>query len=159
MTDLRTPITLFPGDWLGMLGGGQLGRMFCHSAQRMGYRVAVLDPDADSPAGAVADLHIQCAYDDKAGLQRLADRCRAVTTEFENVPADTLAWLATYAHVRPAAEAVAVTQDRMREKAFFVELGVPVAPYVDVRNHDDISHAPESLFPGILKAARFGYDG
>lgn len=159
MTDSRKPITLFPGDWLGMLGGGQLGRMFCHAAQRMGYRVAVLDPDADSPAGAVSDIHIQCAYDDKAGLEQLAKQCRAITTEFENVPADTLAWLAAYAHVRPAAEAVAVTQDRIREKAFFVELGVPVAPYADIRNADDIALAPASLFPGILKAARFGYDG
>lgn len=159
MTDLRTPITLFPGDWLGMLGGGQLGRMFCHAAQRMGYRVAVLDPGADSPAGTVADLHIQCAYDDKAGLERLARQCRAITTEFENVPADTLAWLSTSAYVRPAADAVAITQDRIREKAFFVDSGVPVAPYADIRSIDDITGAPASLFPGILKAARFGYDG
>lgn len=159
MTDLRTPTTLFPGDWLGMLGGGQLGRMFCHAAQRMGYRVAVLDPDGESPAGAVADLHIQCAYDDRDGLERLARRCRAVTTEFENVPADTLAWLASHAHVRPAAAAVAITQDRIREKAFFVGHAIPVAPYADIRSETDIRATPGHLYPGILKAARFGYDG
>lgn len=119
MPQSHTPDLLFPGDWLGMLGGGQLGRMFCHAAQAMGYRVAVLDPDPDSPAGAVADLHIPSAYDDVTALERLAQRCRAITTEFENVPAATLAQLATQSVVRPAAEAVAVTQDRSREKAFF----------------------------------------
>lgn len=159
MTDLRTPLTILPGDWLGMLGGGQLGRMFCHAAQRMGYRVAVLDPASDSPAGAVADLHIQTAYDDAAGLEQLAKRCRAVTTEFENVPATSLAQLAAQVFVRPGHDAVAVTQDRIREKAFFVELGVPVAPYADIRNLDDISNTSDDLYPGILKAARFGYDG
>lgn len=159
MTHSHTPITIFPGDWLGMLGGGQLGRMFAHAAQRMGYRVAVLDPDPGSPAGAIADLHIECAYDDVAGLERLAQRCRAITTEFENVPADTLVRLAVHAHVRPGADAVAITQDRIREKAFFDELNVPVAPYAVIRDSDAISGTPDALYPGILKAARFGYDG
>lgn len=159
MPHLHTPDTLFPGDWLGMLGGGQLGRMFCHAAQSMGYRVAVLDPDPESPAGAVADLHIQCAYDDVTALERLAQRCPAITTEFENVPADTLAQLAERSVVRPAADAVAVTQDRSHEKAFFSELGVPVAPYADIRRVDDIATTPDALYPGILKAARLGYDG
>lgn len=142
-----------------MLGGGQLGRMFCHAAQRMGYRVAVLDPDPESPAGAVADLHIQCAYDDTAGLERLAQQCPAITTEFENVPADTLARLADVSIVRPAAGAVAVTQDRIREKAFFSDSGVPVAPYAAIQQAGDIDATPDALYPGILKAARFGYDG
>lgn len=159
MNNLHTPITILPGDWLGMLGGGQLGRMFCHAAQRMGYRVAVLDPDPDSPAGVIADLHIQSAYDDKTGLERLVQRCRAISTEFENVPADTLAWLAGHAHVRPDAKAVAVTQDRIREKAFFSEQGVPVAPYAAIQHIDDIQATSDHLYPGILKAARLGYDG
>lgn len=159
MTDTHTPVTIQPGEWLGMLGGGQLGRMFCHAAQRMGYRVAVLDPDSDSPAGAVADLHIQCVYDDPTGLERLVQRCAAITTEFENVPAESLAALAAHSQVRPAANAVAVTQDRSREKAFFIETGIPVAPYADIQSLDDIRSAADELFPGILKVARFGYDG
>lgn len=159
MTESHRPTTILPGDWLGMLGGGQLGRMFCHAAQRMGYKVAVLDPDPDSPAGAVADLHIPSTYDDAAGLDRLAQHCRAITTEFENVPANTLARLATHAHVRPSADAVAVTQDRIREKTFFVGQDVPVAPYAEIRAQDDVADTPDELFPGILKAARFGYDG
>lgn len=159
MSSSRIPASLFPGDWLGMLGGGQLGRMFCHAAQSMGYRVAVLDPDPESPAGAVADLHIRASYDDIDGLEQLARRCPAITTEFENVPADTLAQLAERCTVRPSAQAVAITQDRIREKAYFSEIGVPVAPYADIRSADDIAATPDSLYPGILKAARFGYDG
>lgn len=163
MVEITTPsqphLTILPGDWLGMLGGGQLGRMFCHAAQQLGYRVVVLDPDPDSPAGAVADLHIQSAYDDAAGLERLAQRCRAITIEFENVPAATLDTLAIHAQVRPGPDAVAITQDRSREKAFFVETGIPVAPYTAIQNIDDIDAAPDNLFPGILKVARFGYDG
>ncbi|KAG1385965.1 hypothetical protein G6F60_014647 [Rhizopus arrhizus] len=94
-----------PGGWLGLLGGGQLGRMFCHAAQSLGYKVAVLDPADECPAGMVADLHIQAAYDDEAGLARLAQTCQAVTTEFENVPADSLRTLATRCRVSPAADA------------------------------------------------------
>lgn len=150
---------VLPGDWLGMLGGGQLGRMFCHAAQSMGYKVAVLDPDERSPAGAVADLHIQAAYDDTAGLKQLAGRCKAVTTEFENVPAASLEILAASSLMRPGAHAVAIVQDRIREKAFFVASGVPVAPYCPVETVDDLSTVPADLFPGILKAARLGYDG
>jgi 5-(carboxyamino)imidazole ribonucleotide synthase len=85
-----TSFMIAPGGWLGLLGGGQLGRMFCHAAQSLGYKVAVLDPADECPAGMVADLHIQAAYDDEAGLARLAQTCQAVTTEFENVPADSL---------------------------------------------------------------------
>jgi len=89
----------------------------------------------------------------------LVRQCAAVSTEFENVPADTLAWLASHVPVRPAADAVAVTQDRMREKAFFSGLGAPVAPYAEIRSVTDIDNTPDNLYPGILKAARFGYDG
>ena len=99
-----TPFMIAPGGWLGLLGGGQLGRMFCHAAQSLGYKVAVLDPADECPAGMVADLHIQAAYDDEAGLARLAQTCQAVTTEFENVPADSLRTLATRCRVSPAAD-------------------------------------------------------
>ena len=151
---------LLPGSWRGMLGGGQLGRMFCHAAQRLGYRVAVLDPAQDSPAGAVADLHIRAAYDDVDGIRQLAQRCPAVTTEFENVPASTLEQLAEAGvAVSPGAFAVSIVQDRTKEKDFIRSAGVPVAPYAPVFEKNDIAIAPESLFPGILKAARLGYDG
>ena len=148
-----------PGEWLGMIGGGQLGRMLCHSAQQLGYKVAVLDPDTQSPAGAVAELHICAAYDDEAALEQLASRCRAITTEFENVPAHSLLRLGADRRVTPSGDAVAIVQDRITEKAFIVSAGVPVAPYVAVLSPTDLETAPEGLFPGILKAARFGYDG
>jgi 5-(carboxyamino)imidazole ribonucleotide synthase len=148
-----------PGDWLGLLGGGQLGRMFCHAAQSLGYKVAVLDPATDGPAAMVADRHIHAGYDDAAGLAELASICRAVSTEFENVPADSLRALAARCRVSPAADAVAVVQDRIAEKTFIVAQGIPVAPHVPVRSVDDLRDAPDDLFPGILKVARLGYDG
>lgn len=150
---------LVPGSWLGMIGGGQLGRMFCHSAQSLGYKVAVLDPDAHSPAGVVADLHICAAYDDAQALARLGDLCQAVSTEFENVPAQSLLTLAQHTRVTPSGDAVGIVQDRIREKAFIMQAGVPVAPYAAIESLDDLQAADSALFPGILKTARFGYDG
>lgn len=148
-----------PGEWLGIIGGGQLGRMFCHAAQQLGYKVAVLDPDEQSPAGAVAELHICASYDNDEALDQLAAQCKAITTEFENVPAQSLLRLGAQRRVTPAGTAVAVVQDRIAEKAFIASTGVAVAPYAAVLSSADIEAAPDSLFPGILKAARFGYDG
>lgn len=148
-----------PGEWLGLLGGGQLGRMFCHAAQAMGFRVVVLDPAAEGPAASVADAHVLADYDDHTGLNRLSQRCRAVTTEFENVPARSLESLAGHCRVTPGAHAVEIVQDRIAEKSFVHGQGVPVAPYVPVLTRDDVASAPEELFPGILKVARLGYDG
>ena len=142
-----------------MIGGGQLGRMFCQAAQSMGYKVAVLDPVAQCPAGTVADLHIQAEYDDEAGLARLSERCPAISTEFENVPALSLERLAARSRVSPSAQAVAIVQDRIQEKAFIGKMGVPLAPYAAIHGAKDISSAPAALFPGILKVARLGYDG
>jgi len=150
---------IFPDAMLGMLGGGQLGRMFTLAAHSMGYRVTVLDPDPLSPAGAIADVHLKAAYQDREALQQLADTCVAVTTEFENVPADSLRWLASHCTVRPGGDAVAVAQDRIREKTFFRSCGLDVAPYAVIERETDIDGVPASLFPGILKRARFGYDG
>ena len=150
---------IFPDAMLGMLGGGQLGRMFTLAAHSMGYRVTVLDPDPLSPAGAIADVHLKAAYQDREALQQLADTCAAVTTEFENVPADSLRWLASHCAVRPAGDAVAIAQDRIREKAFVRSCGIEVAPYAVIENISDIDGADARLFPGILKRARFGYDG
>jgi 5-(carboxyamino)imidazole ribonucleotide synthase len=123
------PAPLLPGATLGVMGGGQLGRMFVHAAQSLGYATAVLDPDATSPAGLVAHHHVQAAYEDAAGLARLADVADAVTTEFENVPAGALCTLAARRPVAPAADAVAICQDRRAEKAHFERAGVPCAPY------------------------------
>src|SRR5438128_3277677 len=150
---------IYPDAMLGMLGGGQLGRMFTLAAHTMGYRVAVLDPDRFSPAGAVADVHLRAAYQDRDALQQLADSCVAVTTEFENVPADSLRWLAAHCTVRPTGDSVAVAQDRIREKRFLTESGFEVAPYIVIERAEDCAAADAALFPAILKRARFGYDG
>lgn len=150
---------IFPDAMLGMLGGGQLGRMFTLAAHSMGYRVTVLDPDPSSPAGQIADVHLKAAYQDRDALQQLADTCAAVTTEFENVPASSLRWLATRCTVRPTGDSVAVAQDRIREKQFLESAGFAVAPFVPILAVEDCARADASLLPGILKRARFGYDG
>ncbi|MBL8493680.1 MAG: 5-(carboxyamino)imidazole ribonucleotide synthase [Rhodocyclaceae bacterium] len=150
---------ILPPATLGMLGGGQLGRFFVIAAHEMGYRVAVLDPDPHSPAGRIADEHLVAAYDDNDALERLGTTCAAVTTEFENVPADTLAFLSKYVPVRPSAECVAVAQNREREKSFFRDGGFPVGPFAVIGSEADIDAVPDDLLPGVLKIARFGYDG
>lgn len=159
MSTPASPFSIVPGNWLGIVGGGQLGRMFCHAAQSLGYKVAVLDPAAPCPAGVAADLHIQADYDDVNALDRLSGLCRAVTIEFENVPAASLERLALHSRVSPAAAAVAIVQDRLSEKAFIQGLGVPVAPHAPVHSAADLATVPDTLFPGILKVARMGYDG
>ena len=148
-----------PGDWLGLLGGGQLGRMFCMAAQSLGYKVAVLDPGRDSPAGSVADLHVHADYLDHAGLARLASLVRAATTEFENVPAAALEFLARRARVTPTAASVAVAQDRIREKTFLAQRGFDVVPFAVLATEADARNADPKLAPGIVKRARLGYDG
>ena len=152
-------LPLLPGSWLGIMGGGQLGRMFCMAAHALGFRVAVLDPDEHSPAAACADWQIQTAYTDERGLSQLAQRCGAVSTEFENVPADSLEWLAARVPVAPGAAAVSIAQDRIREKAFIQAAGIAVAPYAIVRSRAELENVGRQLFPAILKTARLGYDG
>jgi 5-(carboxyamino)imidazole ribonucleotide synthase len=149
-----------PGSWLGLLGGGQLGRMFTMAAQSMGYKVMVLDPGSESPAGSVADRHIQADYLDRGALEELAKFCKAATTEFENVPAESLAFLAQHCLVSPAAESVSVAQDRIREKRFLADCGIEVAPCAVIESTGDLNgvNAAE-LLPGILKLSRLGYDG
>jgi 5-(carboxyamino)imidazole ribonucleotide synthase len=144
---------------LGVMGGGQLGRMFVHAAQAMGYATAVLDPDPASPAGLVSHHHIQTAYDDPQGLAQLAACSAAITTEFENVPAPALAALAVTRNVAPAAAAVAIAQDRAQEKAHFDRCGVPCAPYAVITTSAQLAAVPDDLLPGILKTTRMGYDG
>ncbi len=151
---------ILPGATVGMLGGGQLGRMFTLRARAMGYRVVVLDPDPLSPAGGVADRHLRAAYSDERALDELAASCAAVTTEFENVPAETLDRLARTGLVRPPVEAVAIAQDRIAEKRFLREAGVATAAFEAVRASEDLPAALASVrLPALLKTSRLGYDG
>ena len=150
---------ILPGATLGVMGGGQLGRMFVHAAQSMGYRTAVLDADATSPAGLVSHEHIRTAYLDEAGLTELARVSAAITTEFENVPAQALDKLAESRPVAPSGAAVAICQDRAREKAHFVACGVDCAPYAVIESPEQLAAVPDDLLPGILKTTRLGYDG
>src|SRR6266478_2656989 len=158
-TPPRTSTPIAPGAWLGLLGGGQLGRMFCMAAQSLGYRVAVLDPGDHSPAGSVADRHIRADYLDPQALATLAALCAAATTEFENVPAPALEVLARDTRVAPAAASVAIAQDRISEKTFLSGHGFGVTPFAVLRSVDDARSVPPRLLPGIVKSARFGYDG
>lgn len=152
--------TILPGATLGMLGGGQLGRMFTTAAQTMGYKVVVLEPDPNSPAGIIADHHICAKYDDETALAQLADLCDAVTTEFENIPATVLSYLEAKTVVHPSSKALSSTQNRLIEKAFIESLGISVAPYAPIRTMADIDALAECFtFPAIIKAASFGYDG
>jgi 5-(carboxyamino)imidazole ribonucleotide synthase len=159
MKKLTVPVT--PPAILGVIGGGQLGRMFAQSAQAMGYAIWVLDPDAGSPAGQVANRHICAAYDDAVALDEMACHCAAVTTEFENVPADVLRQLGKIIPVAPSGDAVAIAQDRIVEKSFLEKGGVAVAPYAVIRDVSELAAAQSraELFPAILKTARMGYDG
>jgi len=152
-----------PPTWLGVMGGGQLGRMFVHAAQAMGFKVAVLEPIADCPAGHAADHLLMAAYTDAIALAALGEQCVAITTEFENVPAESLSQLEKHVFVAPSAAAVSVAQDRIAEKNFFTACaqisGVFPAPHRSIASQADIEALPDQLFPGILKTARLGYDG
>ena len=150
-----------PPATLGILGGGQLGRMFAQAAQSMGYAVWVLEPEVNCPAGQIANRHICAAYDDPAALSEMTENCAAITTEFENVPADVLRWLGARVPVAPSGDAVAIAQNRIVEKTFIEQGGVSVAPYAAIRDAAelDIAQNHAELFPAILKTARMGYDG
>ena len=157
-TSAQAPVIL-PPAMLGMLGGGQLGRFFVIAAHEMGYKVTVLDPDSNSPAGKIADAHICAAFDDQAALLQLANTCAAITTEFENVPAESLSLLADIKPVRPSAYSVAIAQHRVSEKNFLKQAGLPVAPFVVINQAEDLPADGDAIYPAILKVARFGYDG
>ena len=153
-------LPILPGATLGILGGGQLGRMFTIAARTMGYKVMVLDPDPLSPAGQMADVHLQADYDDHGALKKMGAACAAVTTEFENVPAASLIELAKYSRVSPGADAVAIVQDRSREKTWLADNGFATAPFALVEREADLEPAAQKTgFPAILKVSRFGYDG
>ena len=162
MVDRLEPI--LPGSYLGILGGGQLGRMFTQAAQAMGYKVCVLDPGSDSPAGSIAEKFIQADYIDSAALKEMAALCKSVSTEFENVPAQALDELESLGvFVAPRSSCVSLAQNRVAEKKFLAtwktETNIGPAPYFVLEHDADIAHVPADLFPGILKIARMGYDG
>jgi 5-(carboxyamino)imidazole ribonucleotide synthase len=149
-----------PGAQLGILGGGQLGRMFTIAARTMGYEVVVLDPDPYSPAAAMADTHLCADYDDAASLDYLARHCAAVTTEFENVPASSLDSIAQQVPVRPASNAIRIARDRILEKRAIRDFGLATAAYHVIETESDLAGALDSVtLPGILKTATLGYDG
>ncbi len=154
---------ILPPAMLGIIGGGQLGRMFTVAAKTMGYRVTVLEPDPLSPAAAFADVHLCAPYGDEAALKTLGDTCAAVTTEFENVDADAMRALAKLTRVSPSGDCVAVAQDRISEKAWIAKAGLPTAPYLALEGVDALAgvsdEALAAYLPGILKTARLGYDG
>ena len=149
-----------PGATLGLLGGGQLGRMFTVAARTLGYRVTVLDPDPHSPAAEFATGHLNTPYTDQASLEALAAECAAVTTEFENAPAEALDAIGERTIVRPGGSAVAIAQDRRREKGFFAARGFPLGAFAAIESVADCDSALERVkLPALLKTARFGYDG
>lgn len=150
---------ILPPSTLGILGGGQLARFFVIAAHEMGYKVVVLDPDKKSPAGLLADKHLCAAFDDVNALNEIAYTCEAVTTEFENVSAASLEALAKCVPMHPSASAVAICQHRMREKKFLRDYDFPHVPYAEINYEKDIPASDSGLYPGILKVARFGYDG
>jgi len=151
---------ILPGATIGMLGGGQLGRMFVMAAHSLGYHVIVLDPDPDSPAGRIADEHIHASYSDRWAIEQLQNNCAAVTTEFENIPAETLKRLEKEILVRPSSRAVEVAQNRIVEKTFLADNGFQTADFFPIYNSEDIEFAMQQLGgTAILKVATFGYDG
>jgi 5-(carboxyamino)imidazole ribonucleotide synthase len=155
-----SPRVILPGATVGILGSGQLGRMFAIAARRMGYRVHTFSPDTDTPTGQVADLEIVAPYEDLDAVRRFARQVRVVTFEFENVPAETAAAAAESTQVRPRGEVLHTTQNRLREKNFLASNGFPLAPFRPVRSLEDITSGLAEIGPkAILKTAGFGYDG
>lgn len=155
---------ILPPAWLGILGGGQLGRMFIHEAQSLGYKVCVLDPDPLSPGGAVAEKHLCADYGDQSRLEEMANLCAAVSTEFENVPAKTLDYFQSKSiFVAPTSQCVSIAQDRVLEKDFLqqcsLQSGIGPVPHHVIARQSDIALVPNHLYPAILKTARMGYDG
>jgi 5-(carboxyamino)imidazole ribonucleotide synthase len=149
-----------PGSTVGVMGSGQLGRMLAIAARRMGYRFHVFSPEADTPAGQLADLEVAAPYEDQAAVEAFAAGVDLLTFEFENIPARSVEWAAAHCEVRPVGKVLHICQHRLREKQFLAAAGIPVAPFVPVTNPLDLKHALEFIgMPAVLKTAAFGYDG
>ncbi len=155
MTD---PLPL--GSTIGILGGGQLGRMLSVAASRLGFKTAIFEPGGDCPASHVANFHLKATYDDEKALQNFAASCDVITYEFENIPTSALDLLDAHSTIRPGRQALATSQDRLVEKDFLNGLGLATAPYVNVETLADLEQAVATIgTPSILKTRRFGYDG
>lgn len=150
---------ILPGSTLGILGGGQLGRMFVVAARTMGYEVIVLDPDAQSPAGSLATEHLCAEYTDTQSLDLMAQKCSVITTEFENIPSSALEYLAAKRPVHPSADALKIAQNRIQEKEFIQSLGLKTSTFIAIESEDDLPKVQGMSFPAILKTATLGYDG
>ena len=151
---------ILPGATLGVLGGGQLGRMFCVAARTMGYRIVVLDPDPFCGAGLIADVHIKADYTDQAALEEMAKQCHAITLEFENIPSESLRFMADKTTVYPVAESLEIAQNRDLEKQFALKAGLQPVPYFALLQAGDLQQAADEVgFPAILKSNTLGYDG
>lgn len=148
-----------PGSTVGVLGSGQLGRMFAIAARRLGYRVHVFSPDDDTPTGQVADREIQSSYDDLDAVAKFAKEVDVVTFEFENVPVAAIETVQQYAPVHPAGRVLHTTQHRLREKTFLESIGIPVTPFLAIASPADLESVPEEHLPAILKTTAWGYDG
>ena len=145
---------------LGMLGGGQLGKFFVIAAHRLGYRVTVLDPDQESPAGKIADNHICSSFSDKSSLDLMINNCEAISTEFENIPSETIKYLEQKVIMHPNSLAISIVQSRVKEKQFIKDLKLPIGPYEPIVSIESFSHLKnKKLFPAIFKQSQFGYDG
>ncbi len=152
--------TIYPGQTIGIIGGGQLGRMMALSAREAGFKIAVLDPTMDSPCGQVADIQIVAPYDDEAALEELAEISDVITFEFENIDYEGLKRLTEIAYVPQGAEIIRITQNRVTEKEAIVNAGCPVAPYIVCESYEELVEKIDQIgFPSIVKTARFGYDG
>ncbi|MFF2447132.1 5-(carboxyamino)imidazole ribonucleotide synthase [Neobacillus sp. NPDC058068] len=152
--------TIFPGATIGIIGGGQLGRMMALAAKAQGFRIAVLEPAADSPCGQVADVEVIGAYHDRDAIRRLAEISDVITYEFENIDAETLGWLCDQAYVPQGKELLTITQDRIKEKAAIRQAGIEVAPYEIIGSSEDLFLKIEAIgFPAVLKTSKGGYDG
>jgi 5-(carboxyamino)imidazole ribonucleotide synthase len=156
MSDMQ----ILPGTTLGVLGGGQLGRMFCIAARNMGYRVVVLDPDPNCGAGHIADVFIEADYTDQSALREMADQCDVITLEFENVPSESVRFIADKTIVYPVAESLEIAQNRDLEKQFAQKAGLQPVPYFAIQLGSDLQKAADEIgFPAILKSNTLGYDG
>jgi 5-(carboxyamino)imidazole ribonucleotide synthase len=152
--------TILPGDTIGIIGGGQLGRMMALAAKAKGFRIAVLEPNPDSPCGQVADFEVIGAYDDRDAIRKLAEISDVITYEFENIDAETLAWICEQAYVPQGSELLTITQNRISEKAAICKAGIEVAPYEVIESAEHLYEKIETIgFPAVLKTARGGYDG
>ena len=149
-----------PPSMLGMLGGGQLGKFFVEAAHRLGYEVMVLDPDQESPAGKIADDHICNSFSDKSSLDLMVKNCEAISTEFENIPSETISYLEKKVRTHPNALAISIVQRRIQEKEFIKNLELPIGPCEPINSIESFSEFEnKDLFPAILKQSKFGYDG